>query len=82
MYSYFPIQKFLLFCIVIINSVENVTIDLYKALKNLGFDVDKNQKYNYTTFKDLSNKINNNYGSNKSDDFYFKQVLSKIAINK
>ena len=54
----------------IISNVKNVAIDLYKALKRtLGFDVDKNQKYDYSAFKDLSKKVNKKYERDKSDDF-------------
>ena len=54
----------------IISNVKNVAIDLYKALKiTLGFDVDKNQKYDYSAFKDLSKKVNKKYERDKSDDF-------------
>ena len=53
----------------LLRNVKEVATDLYKALKiTLGFDVDKNQKYDYSTFKDLSRKINNKYERNKSDD--------------
>ena len=53
----------------IINSVKNVAIDLYKALKRtLGFDVDKNQEYDSYSFKSLSKKINKKYEKDKSDD--------------
>ena len=55
---------------IFIKYVKNVAIDLYKALKiTLGFDVDKNQKYHYSTFKDLSKKVNKKYERDKSDDF-------------
>lgn len=54
----------------IINSVKNVAIDLYKALKiTLGFDVDKNQEYDSYSFKSLSKKINKKYEKDKSDDY-------------
>lgn len=54
----------------IINSVKNVAIDLYKALKRtLGFDVDKNQEYDSYSFKNLSKKINKKYKKDKSDDY-------------
>ncbi|MGN1372159.1 MAG: plasmid recombination protein [Candidatus Coprovivens sp.] len=54
----------------IINSVKNVAIDLYKALKRtLGFDVDKNQEYDSYSFKSLSKKINKKYEKDKSDDY-------------
>ena len=54
----------------LLRNVKEVATDLYKALKRtLGFDVDKNQKYDYSTFKDLSRKINKKYERNKSDDF-------------
>ena len=54
----------------IINSVKNVAIDLYKALKRtLGFDVDKNQEYDLYSFKSLSKKINKKYEKDKSDDY-------------
>ena len=55
---------------IIINNVKNVAMDLYKALKRtLGFDVDKNQEYDESSFKNLSKKINKKYERNKSDDF-------------
>ena len=55
---------------IIISNVKNVAIDLYKALKRtLGFDVNKNQKYDYSAFKDLSKKVNKKYERDKSDDF-------------
>ena len=42
----------------LLHNVKGLATDLYKALKRtLGFDVDKNQKYDYSTFKDLSKKI-------------------------
>ncbi len=45
----------------LLHNVKGLATDLYKALKRtLGFDVDKNQKYDYSTFKDLSKKINKN----------------------
>lgn len=45
----------------LLHNVKGLTTDLYKELKRtLGFDVDKNQKYDYSTFKDLSKKINKN----------------------
>ena len=51
-------------------NVKEVATDLYKALKRtLGFNVDKNQKYDYSTFKDLSKKVNKKYEQDKSDDF-------------
>ena len=54
----------------IINSVKNVVIDLYNALKRtLGFDVDKNQEYDSYSFKSLSKKINKKYEKDKSDDY-------------
>lgn len=54
----------------LLRNVKEVAIDLYKALKRtLGFEVDKNQKYDYSTFKDLSKKINKKYERDKSDDF-------------
>ena len=54
----------------IINSVKNVAIDLYNALKRtLGFDVDKNQEYDSYSFKSLSKKINKKYEKDKSDDY-------------
>ena len=50
--------------------LKDVATDLYKALKRtLGFNVDKNQKYDYSTFKDLSKKVNKKYEQDKSDDF-------------
>lgn len=46
---------------------KEVATDLYKALKRtLGFNVDKNQEYDYSIFKDLSRKINK---KNKSVDY-------------
>lgn len=54
----------------LLRNVKEVATDLYKALKRtLGFNVDKNQKYDYSTFKDLSKKINKKYEQDKSDDF-------------
>lgn len=54
----------------LLRNVKIVATDLYKALKRtLEFDVDKNQEYDYLTFKSLSNKINRKYERNKSDDF-------------
>lgn len=54
----------------LIQNVKGIATDLYKALKRtLGLNVDKNQKYNYSTFKDLSEKINKKYERDKSDDF-------------
>lgn len=54
----------------LLHNVKSLATDLYKALKRtLGFDVDKNQKYDYYTFKDLSKKINKKYERDKSDDF-------------
>ena len=54
----------------LLRNVKEVATDLYKALKRtLGFNVDKNQKYDYSTFKDLSKKINKKYERDKSDDF-------------
>lgn len=54
----------------LLHNVKGLATDLYKALKRtLGFDVDKNQKYDYSTFKDLSKKINKKYERDKSDDF-------------
>ena len=54
----------------LLRNVKEVATDLYKALKRtLGFDVDKNQKYDYSTFKDLSKKVNKKYERAKSDDF-------------
>lgn len=53
-----------------LQNVKEVATDLYKALKRtLGFNVDKNQKYDYSTFKDLSKKVNKKYEQDKSDDF-------------
>lgn len=49
---------------------KEVATDLYKALKRtLGFNVNKNQKYDYFIFKDLSRKINKKYEKNKFDDY-------------
>ena len=54
----------------LLRNVKEVATDLYKALKRtLGFEVDKNQKYDYSTFKDLSKKVNKKYERDKSDDF-------------
>lgn len=54
----------------LLRNVKDVATDLYKALKRtLGFNVDKNQKYDYSTFKDLSKKVNKKYEQDKSDDF-------------
>lgn len=54
----------------ILQNVKDVATDLYKALKRtLGFNIDKNQEYDYSAFKSLSNKINRKYERNKSDDF-------------
>ena len=54
----------------LLRNVKEGATDLFKALKRtLGFDVDKNQKYDYSTFKDLSKKINKKYEKNKYDDF-------------
>ena len=54
----------------LLHNVKEVATDLYKALKRtLGFNVDKNQKYDYSTFKDLSKKVNKKYEQDKSDDF-------------
>lgn len=54
----------------LLRNVKEVATDLYKALKRtLGLDVDKNQKYDYSTFKDLSKKVNKKYEQDKSDDF-------------
>ena len=54
----------------LLHNVKGLATDLYKALKRtLGFVGDKNQKYDYSTFKDLSNKINRKYERDKSDDF-------------
>lgn len=54
----------------LIQNVKGIATDLYKALKRtLGLNVDKNQKYNYSTFKDLSEKVNKKYERDKSDDF-------------
>ena len=54
----------------LLRNVKEVATDLYKALKRtLGFNVDKNQKYDYSTFKDLSKKVNKKYEQDKSDDF-------------
>ena len=56
--------------ITVLHNVKDLATDLYKALKRtLGFDVDKNQKYDYSTFKDLSKKINKKYEQDKSNDF-------------
>lgn len=54
----------------LLRNVKGLATDLYKALKRtLGLAVDKNQKYDYSTFKDLSKKINKKYERDKSDDF-------------
>lgn len=54
----------------LLRNVKGLATDLYKALKRtLGFNVDKNQKYDYSTFKDLSKKVNKKYEQDKSDDF-------------
>ncbi len=54
----------------LIQNVKGIATDLYKALKRtLGLNVDKNQKYDYSTFKDLSEKVNKKYEQDKSDDF-------------
>lgn len=54
----------------LLRNVKEVATDLYKALKRtLGFNVDKIQKYDYSSFKDLSRKINKKYDRNKSADF-------------
>ena len=54
----------------LLHNVKGLATDLYKALKRtLGLDVDKNQKYDYSAFKDLSKKINKKYEWDKSDDF-------------
>ena len=54
----------------LLRNVKEVATDLYKALKRtLGLDVDKNQKYDYSAFKDLSKKVNKKYEQDKSDDF-------------
>lgn len=54
----------------LIQNVKEIATDLYKVLKrNLGLNVDKNQKYDYYTFKDLSKKVNKKYERDKSDDF-------------
>jgi len=54
----------------LIQNVKGIATDLYKALKRtLGLNVDKNQKYDYSTFKDLSEKVNKKYERDKSDDF-------------
>ncbi len=46
----------------LLHNVKGLATDLYKALKRtLGLDVDKNQKYDYSAFKDLSKKINKKY---------------------
>ena len=46
----------------LLHNVKGLATDLYKALKRtLGLDVDKSQKYDYSTFKDLSKKINKKY---------------------
>ena len=52
--------------------LKDVATDLYKALKRtLGFNVDKNQKYDYSTFKDLSKKVNKKYEQDKTYEFEF-----------
>lgn len=54
----------------LIHNVKGIATDLYTALKRtLGLNVDKNQKYDYSTFKDLSEKVNKKYEQDKSDDF-------------
>lgn len=54
----------------LIHNVKGIATDLYTALKRtLGLNVDKNQKYDYSTFKDLSEKVNKKYERDKSDDF-------------
>lgn len=54
----------------LLQNVKEVATDLYKALKRtLGFNVDKNQKYDYPTFRDLSKKVNKKYERDKSEDF-------------
>ena len=61
----------------LLRNVKEVATDLYKALKRtLGFNVDKNQKYDYSTFKDLSKKVNKKYEQDKSE--YFELWLSKV----
>lgn len=54
----------------IISNVKEVATDLFKALKRtLGLDVDKEQEYDYYSFKNLSKRINKKYDKDKSDDF-------------
>ena len=54
----------------IISNVKEVATDLFKALKRtLGLDVDKEQEYDYYSFKSLSKRINKKYDKDKSDDF-------------
>ena len=61
--------------------LKEVATDLYKALKiTLGFNVDKNQKYDYSTFKDLSKKVNKKNEQDKSDDFELWYNKSKKSF--
>lgn len=54
----------------VINNVKECAVDLYKALKRtLGFEVNKNQEYDYHLFKNTSKNINRKYEKDKSDDF-------------
>lgn len=54
----------------IISNVKEVATDLFKALKRtLGLDIDKEQEYDYYSFKNLSKRINKKYDKDKSDDF-------------
>lgn len=54
----------------LLRNVKDVATDLFKALKRtLGFDVNKNQKYDEYSFKNLSESINKKYEKNKSDDY-------------
>lgn len=54
----------------LLRNIKGLATDLYKALKRtLGFNVDKNQKYDYSTFKGLSKKVNKKYERDKSKYF-------------
>lgn len=54
----------------VINNVKECAVDLYKALKRtLGFEVNRNQEYDYHLFKNTSKNINRKYEKDKSDDF-------------
>lgn len=53
-----------------LEDVKDVAVNLYKALKRtLGFDVNKHQEYDESSFKNISKNINKKYDKNKSDDF-------------